>query len=338
MSNVNTYGDITGRTAGHAVKTLLKRAQEAVYLERFGSYDPQPKKSTNVRRWRRYLSLPPALSPLAEGIPPAGQMMRHEDISCTLEQYGDVVWLTDVVRDTHEDPVLEQAMEVLGEQARDTAELLRWAVIRAGSHVIYANGVTARTSVATTITAKELKLANRAFKRAKARPFTRLIAASHRISTVGVRSSYWAVAHTDLEADIRNITGFINVEEYANPNASVEGEIGAAEGFRFILSSNFNGWENGGASSSTMLAGGVKPSGATNCDVYPVVLIAKDAYAIVPLQGKSAVSIAVKNPTPVQGDPLGQRGFASWKRWDGCVILNQSFLHRIECAATAEPT
>ena len=335
---VNTYGDIGPRTAGHAVKTLLKRAQEGVYLERFGSYDPQPKNSTNIRKWRRYLSLPAALAPLAEGIPPSGQMMRHEDVTCTLEQYGDVVWLTDVVMDTHEDPVLQQAMEVLGEQARDTAEALRWAVIRSGSHVIYANGVAGRTSVVTAITAKELKVANRAFKRAKARQFTRLVAASPRISTMPVRASFWAVAHTDLEADIRAITGFIDSEKYADPNAAVEGEIGAAHGFRFILSSNFNGWEAVGASSATMLSNGVKPASATNCDVYPVVCIARDAYAIVPLQGKSAVKIAVKNPDPNSSDPLGQRGFASWKRWDGCVILNQSFLQRIEVSCTAEPT
>jgi N4-gp56 family major capsid protein len=338
MSNVNKYGDISPRNAGYAVKTLLKRAQEAVYLERFGSFDPQPKNNTNIRRWRRYLSLPPAMAPLAEGIPPAGQMMRHEDISCTLEQYGDLVWLTDVVQDTHEDPVLEQAMEVLGEQARDTAEFLRWAVVRAGSHVIRAGGVASRDLIATTITAKELKLANRAFKRAKAQPFSRLIAASHRISTMPVRASYWALAHTDLEADIRNITGFIDAEKYANPSSAVEGEIGAAHGFRFIVSSNFNGWEAAGAAGTTMLAYGVKPSTSTKCDVLPVVLVARNAYAIVPLQGKSAVNIAVRNPSPSVGDPMGQKGFASWKRWDGCVILNQSFLQRIECACTAEPT
>ena len=338
MPNVNKYGDIGPRTAGYAVKTLLKRAQEAIYLERFGSFDPQPKNSTNVRRWRRYLSLPPAMAPLAEGIPPSGQMMRQEDISCTLEQYGDLVWLTDVVIDTHEDPVLAQAMEVLGEQARDTAELLRWSVVRSGSHVIYANGVSSRSSVAATITAKELKLAIRSFRRARAEPFTRLIAASHRISTMPVRSSYWAVAHTDLEADIRNISGFIEAEKYANPGSAVDGEIGAAHGFRFILSSNFAGWEAAGAAGTTMLAYGVKPGSSTKCDVYPTVLIARNAYAIVPLQGKSAVNVAVVNPKPTVGDPMGQKGFASWKRWDGCVILNQSFLQRIESACTAEPT
>lgn len=338
MPNINTFGDISPRTAGYAVKTLLKVAQEAIYLERFGSYDPQPKNATNVRRWRRYLSLPPALAPLAEGIPPSGQMLRHEDITVTLEQYGDVVWLTDVVVDTHEDPVLQQTVERLGEQARDTAELLRWSVIRSGSHVIYANGVASRAAVVTAITAKELKVANRAFKRAKARPFTRLVAASHRISTMPVRASFWAVAHTDLEADIRAITGFVDAEKYADQNAAVEGEIGAAHGFRFIVSSNFNGWEAVGASSATMLSHGVKPASATNCDVYPIVCIARDAYAIVPLQGKNAVKIVVKNPDPNSGDPLGQKGFASWKRWDGCAILNQSFLQRIEVSCTAEPT
>ena len=106
--NTTTYGDISPRTAGHAVAKLLERGQHLLTVERFGQFDPQPKNKTKTRKYRRYNSLPRATAPLAEGIPPAGQKLTYTDVECTLEQYGDHTILTDVVADTHEDPVLNQ--------------------------------------------------------------------------------------------------------------------------------------------------------------------------------------------------------------------------------------
>jgi len=70
-----------------------------------------------------------------------------------------------------------------------------------------------------------------------------------------------------------------------------------------------------------------------------VMLTLCNAYAIVPLQGSRAVKIAVKNPGKVSdSDPMGQRGFVSWKAWQASAILNEIWVARIECCATANPT
>jgi len=86
--NTTTYGDISPRTAGFAKAKLLDRGQHLMVLERFGYFDPQQKHKTKTAKWRRYLSLPRATAPLAEGIPPQGQKLTYEDVSVTLEQYG----------------------------------------------------------------------------------------------------------------------------------------------------------------------------------------------------------------------------------------------------------
>ena len=39
-----------------------------------------------------------------------------EDVTATLQQWGDVHGLTDVVHDTHEDPVLQKEMMLSGQQ------------------------------------------------------------------------------------------------------------------------------------------------------------------------------------------------------------------------------
>jgi N4-gp56 family major capsid protein len=44
----------------------------------------------------------------------------------------------------------------------------------------------------------------------------------------------------------------------------------------------------------------------------------------------------VLNPgTPSKSDPMGQRGYVSWKAYFTAVILNQNWMARLEVAVTA---
>lgn len=74
-----------------------------------------------------------------------------------------------------------------------------------------------------------------------------------------------------------------------------------------------------------------------SADVYPILYIGADAFGIVPLKGRSALTPMVVNPTPSKSDPLGQRGHISWKAWQGTVILNDLWMARCEVAASVEP-
>ena len=144
MARTN-YGDISPRTAAFAAKKLLERGQHQMVVERFGQMDPQGKNKTKTRAWRRYESLQRASAPLTEGVTPAGQQLTKTDIIATLEQYGDRLPLTDVIEDTHEDPVLNQMMKLVGEQASETVEELRINILKGGSNVFYANSVASRS-------------------------------------------------------------------------------------------------------------------------------------------------------------------------------------------------
>lgn len=338
MPNVSTYGDISPRTAAKATKRLLKRAQPMMVTERFGTYDPQPKNSSKTRKWRRYLSLPPALAPLAEGIPPVGHKVAYEDVQVTLEQYGDLVRFTDVIIDTHEDNVLGEMTDTCGEQAAETVEYLRINVLRAGSVVYYANGADGRSSVGSKLLLNDLRAVIRGFNRLKAKPITKIVKASEYVSTEPIAPAYIALGHTDLLPSFQGMTGFTPVEKYSDSMKAMEGEIGKVEQIRVILTPMFEPWLQVGASGTTYLSGGVKVSSAAKADVYPVIILARDSYGIVPLQGekKSAgaaipVNIFVKNPEPSITDPLAQQGFVSWKTYQACVILTQANVARLEC-------
>lgn len=125
MASYNEYGDITPRTAAHAVTKLLRRALPHLVVEKFGQVYQMPTKSTKVAIFRRYNALALATTPLVEGVTPTGKKVTVTDVPVTLEQFGDYVEFTDVILDTHEDPFLMETSGLLGEQAAQTIETVR---------------------------------------------------------------------------------------------------------------------------------------------------------------------------------------------------------------------
>src|SRR4030065_2167544 len=144
------YGDISPRTAGYVSADLLARGIPYLLFEKFGQGKPVPMNSTKSIIFRRYEALDNTPSALSEGVTPTAKKLTKTDITATLTQYGDGADISDVVADTHEDPVLMEAVEILSEQAAQMIEIARYGIIKAGTNVFYANG-TARTDVNTAI-------------------------------------------------------------------------------------------------------------------------------------------------------------------------------------------
>lgn len=327
MASPQVYGDITPRTAAHAVARMLTRGVPHLVIEKFGQTYVMPNKSTKVAKFRRYNALALATTPLVEGVTPSGKKLTVTDVTATLEQYGDYVPFSDVIEDTHEDPYLQQLSDVLGEQAAQTVETIRYNIIKAGTNVYYANG-SARTDVNTVITLALQRKATRALKRQNASHITSVVGSTPSFQTEAVEAAFIGLCHSDVENDIRNISGFINPKNYGTVSPW-ENEIGAVEDVRYLRSTIFTAFASGGGAAGAMVT-----SGGGLADVYPVLIIAKDAYGIVPLKGKDSLSIMVVNPKAAPGDPLGQRGTAGWKTMQTAVILNDSWMVRLEVAVT----
>ena len=330
MTDVQVFGDISPRTAAYAVFPLLKRGNEEMILEKLGQVYVLPTGKTLTAKFRRYNALGLATTPLVEGVTPSGTKPTKTDVTVTLAQYGDFIPHSDVIMDTHEDPLLQVYSELCMQQWTETIETIRWNVVKAGTNVGYANG--GRTTVNTPITLAAQRTATRALKRQRGKHISSVIASNGNYRTEPVEAAFFAVAHSDVENDIRNTQGFIPTKQYGSGVNALPNEIGSVEDvryFRSVLFTPFLG-ENGvtgGASTTMVNTGGY-------ADVYPVLYFAKDAYGIVPLKGKSAVSLMVVNPKATSGDPLGQRGSVGWKLYNGSVILNDLWMYRLEVAAT----
>lgn len=338
--NVNTYDSLTPRQRGKAVKKLLTRGQHMTVTERYGMVDPQPKNSTDTRKYRRYHSLARATAPLADGIAVKGKKLSYTDVTITLQYYGDVVQQTRKVSDMHDDPVLNETMKILGEQAGETVEEIRINFLSAGSNVWYANSMTSRAAVFSPPLRSDFRKIYRSFKANKAKEITEIIAASPKVSTEPVESAYFVMGSTYLDADCRAMTDFVESHKYSDSTKRQIGEIGKLDQFRFVLTSMFDPWKAAGTDNSgqsTYLTNLTEGTGSP--DVFPLIVVAQDSYAIVPLQGYESVQIAVVNPgTPTKDDPHGLLGFASWLTAQGGGILNQAWVARYECCSTGSPS
>lgn len=345
MAQVTSYGDISPAVAAYSVVRMLKRAMPYLQLEKFGQTYPLPTNSTQTAKFRRYFLsgttgsagsgsgnfyIPVATTPLVEGVTPSGSKLANADYTVTLAQYGDYVTITDVVMDTHTDPVLQQATDILGEQAALTVETLRFNVLKAGTNVFYGNAVAGRSSVVTAISLADQRRVTTALNRQNAKKISQVVASNPDYNTKSVEAAYMAVCHPDLETDIRSMSGFKPVADYGPHTSPFEGEIGSVEQVRYLSSTVIAPWADAGGAKGAM-----RSTSGTNADVYPVLVFGRDAFGIVPLKGKSSMTPMVVNPKPAPGDPLAQRGTVGWKLWTATVILQEAFMARLEVAATA---
>ena len=345
---LTSYGDISPAVAAYSVVRMLKRALPYLHIEKFGQTYPLPTNSTQTAKFRRYymvgatgtagpdatassaFSIPVAITPLVEGVTPTGSVLTNQDYTVQLYQYGDFMTMTDVIEDTHTDPILQQMTDILGEQAASTVETLRFNVLKAGTNVFYANNVVGRSSVVTAISLTDQRRVTTGLNRQNSKKITTVVASTADFNTKSVEAAYMAITHPDLESDIRSMTGFIPVASYGPHTSPFEGEIGSVEQVRYLTSTIFAPWADAGGAKGVM-----RSTTGTSADVYPVLIFGRDAFGIVPLKGKSSMTPMVVNPKPAPGDPLGQRGTVGWKLWTATVILQDAFMARLEVAATA---
>lgn len=322
-------GGVSPRTNVYAERQMLRHAKPVMVLEKLGLSKPMPKNKTDTIKFRRPRVFTAATTPLLEGVTPTETQFSYEDVSATLRQYGQVVVITDKIEDLHEDPVLNDAAVQAGENIGRTIEALNYGVVRAGTSVYYANG-TGRTDVNTPISLAKQRAVLRSLKALKAQKITRSLSPSSDYGTRAVEASYVAVAHTDVESDIRNMPGFKTVSEYGTRSPISEQEIGSVEDVRYLLSPDLNPFLDAGGTAGTMVS-----TTGTSADVYPVIYFGQDAWGMVALRGQGAVSptiIPVGQKT--KDDPLGQRGYVGWKTWHAALILNQAWMSRLEVAVT----
>ena len=302
----NTYGGLTNEQKIFYERTLLKRLLPRLVFAQYGQKKSVPKNQGDKVNFRRFNSLPTTTAPLTEGVPPAGAALNVTKVEAKVEQYGNFVRITDKLDLVGIDPVLTETAGLLGENAAETVdEIVREEVV-AGTSVMYAGGRANRDAVtaADVLTSTDIRKAVRTLRRNNAKPKD--------------GKFFVGIIDPDIAFDLMNDPLWQDVSKYNGGTAIMAGEVGKLGGVRFIETTKTKVVENTG-----------------NVPVHMAMIIGKDAYGVVDVEGSAKPQMIVK-PFGSAGtdDPLNQRATSGWKNMFTAKRLEELAMVRIECAVT----
>lgn len=223
----------TGNDLSAEMKTfysdyLIDLAEPELVHDQFGQKHPIPKNGGKQIEFRKYDSLPKAMTPLSEGVTPTGNKLNVSTITSEVSQYGDYIELSDVLLLTAIDNNLVHATELLASQAGRTLDTVTREVLNGGTNVLYAGGASGRGALVggessgnTYLTVKDIRKAVRALKKMNAPKYN---------------GSYWGIIHPDIEYDIMDDEDWKKPHEYVDTSNIYENEIGQIAGVRFVES------------------------------------------------------------------------------------------------------
>ena len=291
---------------------LIDMAEPNLVHDQFGQKHPIPKNGGKIIEFRKYDSLPKALTPLTEGVTPNGQKLSMSVITSNVQQYGGYIELSDILLLTAIDNNLVQATKLLGSQAGRTLDTITREVLNGGSNVQYAEGqVTARNSLVGGQASGNHYLTVDAVRRAVR--FLKVMNAPK------INGSYVGIIHPDVSYDLMSDPKWVNVKTYSDPDGIYEGEIGKIEGVRFVETSEAKVFEGAGAS---------------GVDVYSTLILGADAYGVTEITGGGLEHIVKQLGSAGTADPLNQRATAGWKATKTAERLVEQYMVRIETAST----
>ena len=211
-------------------RQLLESAKTRFVFSKFGQKRSIPLhngKQVEFRRWELF-DPQDAVGGLQEGVTPTGQSLTQSSVSADLHQYGAYVEVSDVLDMTAYDNVINDSVELLGEQLGTVVEWVTRDAVCAGTNVQYANGKSSRSAITSSdkLTFDEIRKAVRSLKKAKARMF----------SENGRKPHFICICSPEAVYDLQSDSLWQDVSKYANAEQIYSGELGRMYGVVFIES------------------------------------------------------------------------------------------------------
>jgi len=289
-------------------------------------YIPYGASNTNANTQNR-MSITAAAHITTEGVTPTADTITPVDVSVQLQQYACLYAVSDKTVDMYEDDIPMEMKQQTGERMGLVREMIRYGQLKACTNAFYSGG-TSRTTVVGKITLPLLRKVARNLLSNHGKLITSILAPSANFNTAPVEAGYLVFCHTDAETDIRDLPGFVHVSEYGQRKVVHEMELGSADRFRFIVSPELAAYADaGGAVAGT----GLYSTTGTSLDVYPMIVVAQDAWGDVALRGMDSVDPTWIPPGQKdKNDPLGQRGYVGAKFYSAATVLNAGWMAVVE--------
>ena len=309
-TNVTTDEGLSVENRAFYDRALIEEAGPNLVHAQFGQKRPIPKNGGKQIQFRKYASLPKAMTPLTEGVTPNGRKMTATAVTATVSQYGDYVCLSDVLDLTAIDNNVLEATRAVGHQAGLTLDTITRNVLQSGTNVYYCpksdgTEVTDRSKLdgTCTLTVEVVKKIAAMLKAANAPKFG---------------GDYICILHPYVAYDIMEDPRWEEMHKYCKPENQFEGEIGRIAGVRFIETSEaavYTGTEND------------CPAGLA---VFGCLFIANGAYGVTEVTGGGLQTIIKQLGSAGTADPLNQRSSVGWKALKTAELLIPNYLVRVE--------
>lgn len=301
-TNVTTDSGLSVEMKEFYDMNLIDEAQPNLIHDQFGQKRPIPANGGKKIEFRKFASLPKALTALTEGVTPDGKKLTVTNKEATVAQYGDYIVQSDVLELTALDNTIVEATKILGNQAGLTLDTITRNVLQSGTNVFYApkadgTAVASRDALDNTcvLTVDLVK---------------RVVAFLKKNNAPKINGSYVAIIHPYVAYDLMSDPEWIDAHKYATPENIYEGEIGKIAGVRFVESSE-----------AKVYAGGV----------FGCLFLADGAYGVTEITGGGLQTIIKQKGSAGTADPLDQRSSIGWKAMKTAEILVEPYMVRVEC-------
>lgn len=303
---------------------------EAIISEHSGSF---------TATWRRYNNITPTTTALTEigasnadvSLPTRNSTRgTSRNFAATLKKYGQYMILSEEVDLGNYTSQSAALAKVLGISAGRSLNMLQRNEMEDNATAYFSRGESGVGYVNTAIQRNDIRAVVNFLTRNNAMPFTSMTEGSGNYSTTPLPNSFIGICHPDVEEDIRTLTGFAPVQNYASQTETYVGEIGAVSRVRFIVSSDATVDTNTGAAVGST---GCRNTGA-KIDTYPTVIYGEEAFGCVGLgtghikeiyrAGDQLPGIQViAHPRGSSGvaDPLNEISTIGWKSWHAATTL-----------------
>jgi N4-gp56 family major capsid protein len=293
---------------------MLRYAEDDVIFGKFATPYKLKSHEGNRYTWFRPQQIAPALTPLEEGLTPAGATLGFDMVTADAEQYGNFLLYSDKVATLDELMLTDQGAMLLGKNMALTMDLLHRNNLNTNaSTIIYANNRANTAAITTTdvFTTADVKRIRRKLSRNKAPRLS---------GGAGGSGRYVMVAHPDIEMDALSIAEFLQVAYYQAKENIASGDIPPIFAIQVMFSTT-----------GTIKAA----SGASSQDVYRSYIFGEEAFGGVDVTDLKASMLYKPFGSGGTSDPLNQRSTQGWKDYCAQAILNGNWLVAYECSATS---
>lgn len=306
-------------------KVFLDRAKIELRHDFGAQVKNVPLNSGAVVRWTRFSPLPLITTALSEATNPAEVAMTATQVSATLAEYGNVTNVSSLFSMTQIDVDLKEHVEVHGQNAGESIDVLIRNELHAGATQQLPAGVTQVSStsgihLSDVMTGLEIRKAVRTLKLNKAQRFE----SGMFRGIIGPASSY----------DLFGNSEWLDAHRYTTSDAIERGVVGKLHGVEFVETNNQYVALSGGFSGTP-----VSDTTAGVANVYSTFIFGKNAYGVVNLGSITAPVVIVKNPGPNDtSNPLNMFSTVGWKMPFAVKTLNATWIVEIKTSTVGANT